>query len=56
MRKLIAGIAPRAPLLIYVTGAIFFSAGTALVFVPAGVIAVGVLLLALVVVDVGGKS
>ena len=53
MQKLIKGLAPRVSLLTYLIGSALVSLGATLVYLPAGVIAVGVLLIALVV---DGKS
>ncbi len=55
LKKLATAVASRVSLLTYLLGAAAVSFGASLVYVPAGVIAGGVFLIALVI-DAGGKS
>lgn len=55
LRKAAAGAAPYSTLVIYLLGAATISVGAALIYLPAGVIAGGALLVALVV-PAGGES
>lgn len=53
-KKLLRALRAQSLLLTYLAGALTVSAGAALIFLPAGVIAAGVFLIALVV-ETGGR-